>query len=104
MKIVVALQQPDFKLLSWSPKDTCSLSENAKYLGAPLAEGACLYKTLQRAYIKKSDCEATTEPKVEQITNNGEALKDIHTGVSYQHNLDTPDSPLLVASKLNLTL
>ena len=54
LKIVVALQQPDFKILSWSTKDRRSQS-NAMYLGAPLAEGESLFKSLQRIYTIQKD-------------------------------------------------
>ena len=51
LKLVVALQHPDYKILSWFHEDTDGLSENVKCLGAPLAEGESLYKTLQHTYI-----------------------------------------------------
>lgn len=53
----MALQHPDYKILSWSPEDidTQSISDNAKCLGAPLADGESLYKTLQRTYISNVD-------------------------------------------------
>ena len=55
LKIVVALQQPDFKILSWSTKDRRSKSDNAMYLGAPLAEGESLFKSLQHIYTIQKD-------------------------------------------------
>ena len=60
LTIVVALQHPDYKILSWSPEDTDGLSENAKCLGAPLTESESLYKTLQRTYIDNVDREPQT--------------------------------------------
>ena len=46
----MALQHPDYKILSWSPEDMDGLSESAKCLGAPLTESESLYETLQRTY------------------------------------------------------
>ena len=60
LKLVVALQHPDYKILSWSPEDTHGLSENAKCLGAPLADSESLYKTLQCTYISNVDNESQT--------------------------------------------
>ena len=60
LMIIVALQHPDYKILSWSPEDTDGLSENAKCLGAPLTESESLYKTLQRTYIGNVDRELQT--------------------------------------------
>ena len=110
MKIVVALQQPDFKILSWSPKDTHSLSENAKCLGAPLAEGECLYKTLQRTYARKTDGEDQTEARIiqteckHQEASRKPLASSTKVTVTNYHKLDTPESSLLAASKLNSTL
>ena len=56
----MALQYPDYKILSWSPEDTDGLSGNAKCLGAPLTESESLYKTLQRTYIDNVDREPQT--------------------------------------------
>lgn len=113
MKIVVALQQPDFKILSWSPKDTqCLKSENAKYLGAPLAEGECLYKSLQYTYTKRTDGEdtCTTEPRIIQTerkhrqTSKKNLASSTRVTVVNDCNLDTSESSLLADSKLNSTL
>ena len=60
LKLVVALQHPDYKILSWSPEDTDGLSENAKCLGAPLANSESLYKTLQCMYARNVDREPQT--------------------------------------------
>ena len=51
-EIVVALQQPDFRILKWTQNDlaTCD-SEEAKVLGSPLEEGHCLYQDLQKMYV-----------------------------------------------------
>ena len=50
-EITVALQQPDFQILSWTQEDiaTCD-SEKARVLGSALEEGHCLYKDLQCIY------------------------------------------------------
>ena len=47
LNLFVALQHPDYKILSWSPADTHGLSENAnlKHLGTPLADSESIYKT-----------------------------------------------------------
>ena len=54
MKIVVALQRPDFQILFWSPKDVTSYSKATRTLGGPLADGECLYKNLQHIYMSKT--------------------------------------------------
>ena len=109
MKIVVALQQPDFKILSWSPKDTRSLSENAMYLGAPLAEGECLFKSLQCIYTINMDQDNQAEPKLLRKTAKGgtsrnTVSKNNRVTVANFYNHNTPESPLLAASKSHSTL
>ena len=108
MKIVVALQQPDFKILKWSLKDTRNLSENAMRLGAPLAEGECLFKSLQCTYTVKVDREDPpideAEPKILRNAAKGETsrnaiAKSNRVTVANYSSLDTQESPLLFASK-----
>ena len=41
------LQQPDFKLLTWTAED---VTEQARTLGAPLEAGKELYTDIQRLY------------------------------------------------------
>jgi hypothetical protein len=60
LKLVVALQHPDYKILSWSPEDTDGLSENAQCLGAPLTDSESLFKTLQCTYTNNVDRERQT--------------------------------------------
>ena len=51
---MVALQRPDFQTLYWSTEDIKSYSEDARTLGAPLADGECLYKALQGIYMNSN--------------------------------------------------
>ena len=44
------LQQPDFKLLTWTAEDVTAYSEQARTLGAPLEAGEELYTDIQRLY------------------------------------------------------
>lgn len=62
LKIVVALQRPDYKILHWSTEDTNTYSEQARSFGAPLSDGLDLYLTLQQAYIN-TESKAHTESK-----------------------------------------
>ena len=51
--IITELQQPDFKILKWSENDKAISSEKAMTLGAPIEEGASLFKDLQHTYMQK---------------------------------------------------
>ena len=114
IKIMVALQQPDFKILSWSPKDTRSLSENAMCLGAPLTEGESLFRSLQCTYIIQLDQEETqAQPKKTvkgETSKNSVAKSNCNNRATvpnhYCNSLNTADqeTPLLAASEFYSTL
>ena len=48
--VLVELQRPDFKLLTWTPEDVAAYSEQARTLGAPLEAGEELYTDIQKKY------------------------------------------------------
>ena len=52
--VVIELQHPDFEILEWSDEDKALYSEKAMTLGAPIEEGANLFKDLQCTYLQKS--------------------------------------------------
>ena len=51
--IIIALQHPDHEILKWSEKDKAVSSKRAMTLGAPIEEGANLFKDLQHTYMQK---------------------------------------------------
>ena len=51
--IIIALQHPDREILKWSEKDKAVSSKRAMTLGAPIEEGANLFKDLQHTYMQK---------------------------------------------------
>lgn len=93
-KIVVALQKPDFRILSWSSKET---SESARCLGAPLAEGECLYKTLQRTYVEQTESEIQNKPTMKQDNREG-TRKVTFNGYRIADSHDSQEKPLLAVS------
>ena len=50
MDILLALMQPDFKLLTWTPEDVAAYSEQARTLGAPQEAGEELYNDIQSKF------------------------------------------------------
>ena len=48
--ILMELQHPDFKLLSWTVEDVSTYCEQARTLGAPLEAGEELYTDIQNMY------------------------------------------------------
>ena len=77
-------------------------------LGAPLAEGECLFKSLQCTYAIKIDQEDHAEPKLlrntaKEGTSRNTVSKSNRVTIASYYNHDTPESPLLAASKLSST-
>ena len=48
--MVLELQRPDFKLLTWTSEDVAAHTEQARTLGAPLEAGENLYTDIQQMY------------------------------------------------------
>ena len=51
-EILVGLQRPDFKLLTWTAEDVAAYTEEARTLGAPLEAGEELYTDIQKLYSR----------------------------------------------------
>ena len=45
--VLLELQHPDFKLLTWTAEDVAAYTEEARTLGAPLEAGEALYTDLK---------------------------------------------------------
>lgn len=48
--VIKKLNQPEFKVLKWSPEDLDSCDQKSRMLGASLRNGKCLYTELQHKY------------------------------------------------------
>ena len=48
--VIKVLNQPDFKLLKWSPEDLEAYSEEMRTVGSGLENGMALYTKLQQTY------------------------------------------------------
>ena len=46
-QVLLELQQPDFKLVTWTAEDVAAYTEEARTLGAPLEAGETLYADLR---------------------------------------------------------
>lgn len=46
------LNQPEFKVLTWSPEDIIAYDEETRSVGSSIAKGQCLYTELQNTYKK----------------------------------------------------
>ena len=49
---VKMLNQPEFKLLTWSPEDIVAYDEEARSVGSLITKGKYLYTELQNVYKK----------------------------------------------------
>ena len=52
--MVLELQHPDFKLLTWTAEDVAAHNEQARTLGAPLEAGENLYTDIQKRYVSST--------------------------------------------------
>ena len=46
--VLLELQRPDFKLLTWTTEDVAAYTEEARTLGAPLEAGEELFRDLRQ--------------------------------------------------------
>ena len=51
--LVTMLNQPEFKVLTWSPEDIIAYDEETRAVGSPLTKGQYLYTELQNTYTKE---------------------------------------------------
>ena len=50
-EICALVHLPEFKVLKWSEEDLVRYGEEARTIGAPLAEGQTLFTKLQNTYV-----------------------------------------------------
>ena len=48
LDVLLELQRPDFKLLTWTAEDVAAYTEEARTLGAPLEAGEELFRDLRQ--------------------------------------------------------
>ena len=74
--VLLELQYPDFKLLTWMAEDVAAYTEEARTLGAPLEAGEQHYTDIQKSpmCVVKEFCWRMRDARLAQILERGKRL------------------------------